>query len=404
MFLNIQKVMVDLYLLSIVVFIAGLALLVYRDRKKIEIKNFLIMRRTKRFADLIDRVAKFSPTVWKVLSTISIIVAFYYMVVGIFLIIDVANQVFSGAINQPALQFIFPVPTTQVVSTPGFIGIPFWFWIVTIAAILVPHEAMHGIISRVEKIKLKSVGVFLLAFLPGAFVEPNETQLKKAKLISRLRVFSVGSFINIVIAFNIIIFGQYFLWAGCVAPGIMVLDVNQTSPAYAAGLEPGMVIESIGDYKMETNFLSYSYSTLSVKNSLSAEAPKYFSGALLYSGLKHYEPNDTVTVYTDSGDFDVVLGESKVIEDFAYLGIEGSLNTEKPEYFASIFPLLGIISVLSMAVAIVNILPIYPLDGGLMIEALVGEIANKKNTKTVVMAITWFVLLIILYSFFGPMF
>ena len=66
--------------------------------------------------------------------------------------------------------------------------------------VLVVHEFGHGIISRVEGVRIKSIGVLLLAVLPGAFVEPDEEDIEKSKRISKLRIFAAGSIFNLSLA------------------------------------------------------------------------------------------------------------------------------------------------------------------------------------------------------------
>ena len=192
--------MLDIYTLSIIAFFAVVAILIYKDRKNIEFKYILFIRRTKRFRDAIDRVARVSPGFWKAFSSIGVIICFIVMAYGIIQLLGITTEIITRSITEPALQLILPSLTSAGASGPGFILIPFWFWIVVIAIILVPHELSHGIVARAEKIRLKSVGLLLLAVLPGAFVEPDEKQLGKAKPVTQLRVFAAGSFANFIVA------------------------------------------------------------------------------------------------------------------------------------------------------------------------------------------------------------
>ena len=56
---------------------------------------------------------------------------------------------------------------------------------------------------------------------------------------------------------------------------------------------------------------------------------------------------------------------------------------------------------LSYAIAIVNISPIYPLDGGLMVEAL-AEKVSKKHYKAITYIITFIMLSIFFINFVTP--
>jgi len=258
--------MIDLYLLSVIIFFLILAILIYRDRKNIDFKYVLFMRRTKRFRNILDKIAKKSILFWKIVGTIAFLVCLFFMINGTYTMFDVAYKVSIGVITQPALSIALPIPSEQMVVGPGFIGIPFWFWIIVVATILIPHEAFHGIIARAEKIRLKDVGLLLLAIFPGAFVEPDEKQLKKSKLMTKLRIFSAGSFINIVIGLLVIFLVQHLIWSSNVY-GILITSVNETSPAAEIGLKPGMVVESIDNKEMNMGFNDYSFLVLMVPRS-----------------------------------------------------------------------------------------------------------------------------------------
>jgi membrane-associated protease RseP (regulator of RpoE activity) len=392
--------MIDLYLLSVIAFFAVLAILIYRDRKNIDFKYILIMRRTKRFRDIIDRIAQISPLFWKVVGTIAIIVCLGFMVFGSYMMVNVAYLVFTGVITQPAIQFALPIPFQQVTVGPGFIGIPFWFWIIAVSIILIPHEAFHGIIARAEKIKLKDVGLLLLAIFPGAFVEPEEKQLEKSKLITKLRIFSAGSFINILIGVSIVLLVQTLIWSPNVH-GILITSVNQTSPAAYLGLKSGMVIESIDNKELSINFYDYSILALLTPQSNTENITRYMSNVILYNRLEKYKPGDTVKLKVDGIDYSLTLAEHPEVKGFPFIGVSSRVNTKDINLFFVVFPLLGMISALSILVGIFNILPIYPLDGGLMVKAITERYAKKRSNQ-ITMAITYLLIIIIIYSFIGP--
>jgi len=59
------------------------------------------------------------------------------------------------------------------------------------------------------------------------------------------------------------------------------------------------------------------------------------------------------------------------------------------------------IASLSIFVGIFNILPLHPLDGGLMVEALAEKYA-KKRSKKIVKVITYLIIIILIYGVIGP--
>src|SRR3989475_8853128 len=93
-------------------------------------------------------------------------------------------------------------PTLLIVPLPGLtIGWDvFPYVLISIAILLIPHEAAHGIANVLDKIPIKSSGVFIAGFLPGGFVEIDEEDLAKKPNRTKLRVFAAGSFTNLVTA------------------------------------------------------------------------------------------------------------------------------------------------------------------------------------------------------------
>jgi membrane-associated protease RseP (regulator of RpoE activity) len=415
--------MVDVYLLSVIAFFAILAILIYRDRKNVEVKNrILVIKRTKKFRDLLDNIARISPRFWKIFSTIGILIAISVMVVGFLSIGKTSYDVASGLYEQPPYQFVIPTPTATGSIGPGYISIPFWFWIITIAIILIPHEFLHGVIARTEKIKLKSVGLlvflaqpfallFVLAYslstrsfnfswilaaifliLPGAFVEPDENQLKKSKLLTRLRVFAAGSFANILIAIFAVLIMMFLIWPSSVSPGIYIVQVNETGPAGLAGLKPNVTLLEINGEKIDTRLC----------NPLGSLIGETCRGVFYVKQFENLEPNQIVTLKSNESSYTLRLSYNENTRS-PYMGIGYAPVTRQNSGFQLdvLMPLFSMIALFSFAVGMINILPIYPLDGGLMFEAVMKKV-SKKNYKKIVKAITIIIILMIFYGFVGP--
>ncbi|MDO8627189.1 MAG: site-2 protease family protein [Candidatus Diapherotrites archaeon] len=86
------------------------------------------------------------------------------------------------------------IPGVELPNVP--ITVPLHGWL-SLIIILVLHEGSHGILARKAKILVKSAGILLLGFLPiGAFVEPNDKSLAKAKPIEQARIFVAGAAAN----------------------------------------------------------------------------------------------------------------------------------------------------------------------------------------------------------------
>ena len=377
--------MFDIYVLSVIAFFAIIALLIYRDRKNIEFKYVIVMRRTKRFRNFIDSVARISPRSWKALYTVAVAVCLVFMVFGAHLLLSTMYSIVTGLIKGPALAVILPTPSATGAIGPGYILVPFWFWIIVIGMILVPHEFSHGLIARAEKIKLKSVGVMLMAIFPGAFVEPDENQLRKAKLMTRLRIFAAGSFMNFSIAALVMLLTAFLIWPAFTGPGFLLTDVNETGPAYAAGLRPNMTITEINGSPAYATYWEH----LGGKG--------YFVDEVGELGT-----DDVLTVKADGNNYDI-SPEFNEETNSTYVGIfyKPPYRADEQLFLLSIIPLLNMIWIFSLAVGIVNILPIYPLDGGLMFDALVKKY-YKKRAKLLVKVVTLLMLFVLIFDFVGP--
>jgi membrane-associated protease RseP (regulator of RpoE activity) len=423
--------MMNFYLLSTAIFFALLAVLIFLD-KKIEIKGILIMRRTKKFSKFIDNIANpntksfkifaflfsisallfgvllmlqsldvmpvvttsigagslclliFKPKLfWKVISGVAVIMCLFFMAYGTYSLLLSANAIFSGAMTQSGVQIVLPNPFGTMSSSGGVLLIPFWFWIIIIAAIVVPHELFHGIVARSSKIKLKSVGLLMFLFFPGAFVEPDEKQLKKSKFSSKLRVFAAGSFANIIFAAIVLAILSCVVWPSAFENGILITNVTADSPAAHAGLQPNTTI-------------LYANGKL-----IKASYPEFVSGrGFLYDEIKNVTPGDKIVLSSKEKDYVIDVGEKN---GKAYVGIFYTPMPKKgADYLLILYPLLSMMWLFSLGVGVFNILPIYPLDGGLMLEAFAERYA-KKHKEKIVRIVGSFILFLIIYNFFGPM-
>ena len=129
--------------------------------------------------------------------------------------------------------------------------VPFvWGWIALFVTMFV-HEFAHGILCRVEGVRVKSMGVVTFLVAPiAAFVEPDDEELfgkdQKPPLVSkgaRIRILSAGVISNFIVAF--IAFALFFgPVIGALEPvdRVIVIDVKKDTPAETAGFHKGMVV------------------------------------------------------------------------------------------------------------------------------------------------------------------
>ena len=266
----------DWYLISVLIFVAVLAVLVYKDRRNYKRESILLLRRTKRGREMIIKIGTRFPRGWRLLGYVSVGTGLIVSVLGLKLLVDNLITAISTKAGAPSLALLLPSPTAQPIFGYGFLAVPFWYWIICIGMLVLVHEGMHGIYAAREKVKIKSMGVGLLAVIPLAFVEPDEKRLAKKGMWPQLRVFAAGSFGNFLLAgvtmIIIILLSITIFTAGGVAFGMM-----GQLPYPAAQIELSG-IERLGNYSI-------------------------LDPANIPATLNQFSENDTVEIFTRNGTF-----------------------------------------------------------------------------------------------------
>jgi membrane-associated protease RseP (regulator of RpoE activity) len=138
-----------------------------------------IMWRTeggKTFIDWLSRPARF----WRAYATVCKVVCLAVAVFIMALLMWEATIVPRVPDDQaPTLTMMLGIPGINPV-------IPIVYGIVGLVVAIIVHEFAHGILTRVGKMKIKSLGLILLVVPMGAFVEPDEEQISKADRKRRL--------------------------------------------------------------------------------------------------------------------------------------------------------------------------------------------------------------------------
>lgn len=207
-----------------------------------------LMWKTKKGRDLLDRLSR-RATLWRVFGDVSLAIVAFTMVSTTLLLIWEATLVQSPAIRQN------PPSPDLLLGLPGINRlIPLGYGIFGLAVAIVLHEFAHGILARVAKVPLKSLGIIFLIVPMGAFVEPDEDEMKALPRRQRARLYAVGPATNIVLA---AIFAFLFstMMTSSVAPvhaGVGIVDFSMDSPAQQAGLQPFTVITSFNGTEIQT--------------------------------------------------------------------------------------------------------------------------------------------------------
>ncbi|MEA3137775.1 MAG: hypothetical protein QOC71_2056 [Thermoplasmata archaeon] len=144
-----------------------------------------------------------------------------------------------------------PLGANEILVIPGVNPfVPLWYGIIALIVTLVVHEGGHGILARANGLRVKSLGLLVAVIPIGAFVEPDEDDLKAAPRRRRLRVFAAGPAVNMSVAALFLIGFVACVAAADPVEGVPLTYVGRDSPAHLAGLEPGDVIVSIDGVAM----------------------------------------------------------------------------------------------------------------------------------------------------------
>ena len=351
---------------------------IFRERLSthgVELNFPVIMWKTQKLRGLISRFSNLSPKFWRWYMNVGVIVAFGAMIFITWTIVSTLPSVFET----PSVSIVIPG-----VDIPGSqIYVPFVYGLIALATVLVVHEFSHGIQAIGEKIPIKSIGLLLFAIIPGAFVEPDEEKLKKAKRSSKLRVYAAGSIANVTLALIALILlslvsagiPQFFE-----EDGIAVDRIVPDSPSEGI-LKEGMVLQEIDNHRIND---SQAYVDI----------------------VSSFSPGDNVEVKTDQGTYHITLAKNPNNESVGFFGIQANKHFELindswgplPWILFELAELFQWISMLNLGIGLFNLLPIKPLDGGYMLEILLSYKLSERQYKPIVNALSMVLAMVIVFS------
>jgi membrane-associated protease RseP (regulator of RpoE activity) len=213
----------------------------------------LLMRTTKGIGFLKKIASK--KRLWKAYGSTGIVFCFIAMIVFVLFFLWNLTIVFGFTPEQRAE--LLPGPEYYLIL-PGInpiIPLDYLFYIIIafIVAIVV-HEFSHGILTLAQNLKVKSMGLLYMIIPIGAFVEPDEKQMKKTQIGKRMRVYSVGPLSNFFTFFIcLLIFSFVFMSAVQPTDGADVFRVYDDTPADEIGLSTGSIIISVSDTEVKNS-------------------------------------------------------------------------------------------------------------------------------------------------------
>ena len=200
-------------------------------------------QRGKAVLDWLARPKRF----WRAWGNFGIGIALVVMIGAFLLVMTAAYGVFTDppeatAVNQPRNVLVIP-GVNDFLPLSAAPEIVFGLLVG-----LVVHEGGHGLLCRVEDIKIESMGLALLTVIPlGAFVEPDEENRQRADRGGQTRMFAAGvtnNFAVSALAF-LLLFGPV---VGAIAPvaGVPIGNTVPGSAAADANIARGDVITAVG--------------------------------------------------------------------------------------------------------------------------------------------------------------
>ena len=119
---------------------------------------------------------------------------------------------------------------------------------VGLAIAVLVHELAHGILASAQGIEIDSLGLLFFVIPFGAFIEPNDDDLKKAGPRARIRLYSSGPAANLVVALVclVVLLGVLGPTIEPRADGALVTEIGEDSPAEILGLSIWSEVTDVG--------------------------------------------------------------------------------------------------------------------------------------------------------------
>lgn len=372
------------------------------EKRGFTISPGVLMWRTKRGLRFIDRVGRASKRGWRAFGNVGVGIGFILMILTVILFAVGAMLI----LREPGVG----VPGAVLVI-PG-ITIPLVYGLIGILSVLIVHEFAHGFVARAEGFKVNHTGLFLFIALPGAFVEPDEKQLRRAPVSKRLRVYGAGPFANVL--FGLICF-SILLLVLVPKPGVYVYATVKNGPSTDI-LQPGdrlLEIDNIIDNVVVSKIVIESYETF-------------------HNFMENIQENDNLIVLIERGghkeNFFITVTRHPENENRGYMGVMLTYARGAAWYFVDplfeifygrqytanpyshdvripweLIDLLRWVMFLQLGIGIFNLLPLGPLDGGQIVQGVVERASSKRTAKRVSYALSFIVLALLIVNFM-PMF
>lgn len=316
-----------------------------------------LMYRTTRLNKWIETISGPRPTAWRTIWNVGIVTGIGLMTFAFYFLAKNLTYLFVRPQQAGPVQPIVPLPGLGV----SFETFP--YLVFALSVVVASHELSHGIASLVDRVPLKSTGVFFAHIVMGGFVEPDEEKLNQARNLTKLRVFAAGSFTNVVLGILCILLLVNFPATTALFynhGGVSIGSVSDSLPAHSSGLEAGDVLVTINGTKVSSI----------------ADLRNYMSSV---------NPGQEIVVGTQRGNFPIKTAADPSNSSHALIGIGGLTDAYDPKmpFLSPDFPMIlfnagfWLINVL-ISVAFINMLPMFPFDGDKFLEVILNTLGFKR--------------------------
>jgi membrane-associated protease RseP (regulator of RpoE activity) len=375
-----------LALIGILAFWAIAGVIIRRRGKwhGVSFEGGMLIWRTRFGLRFVDRAGKALRRFWAAFGTIGIVVGIIFMIYIFTVLLLNAAFVFQHPGMVPGVKLIYPGITIPLVEG-----------LIALFSVLIVHEFSHGFLMRAQGLRTKSTGLLLWMVIPGAFVEQDEKQLKRAPLMKRLRVYVAGSFANVL--FALLCLGLILALISP-KPGVYAYGIEQGSPADNDNLWLGArIIEmdnvSIDSYEDYYDFvdnitLGENINILTENGIITITATENYRDNIgilpIAAASREKFLNPLFVAWAAAGE---LLGYP-VIHHYVY---DSAIPWEGITVLKWMF-------MLNLGIGLINLLPAVPLDGGYIFRGLLEKKVKKKTAKRVSYALALFILALIIIN------
>ncbi|ACL16316.1 site-2 protease family protein [Methanosphaerula palustris] len=350
---------------------------------------------------IFDFFAKFSLffRIYGTLGVLMVILVSIFFTISLFLSLryTLTYKPTPTGIYEPQNLLLIPGVNQYV---PGTVAV--WLALVLTLAI---HEFGHGILARVEHMRVRSAGLLLAVIPIGAFVEPDEQDVAAAKGMPKIRMFGAGITNNLVFGLACIFLMITLFGMAAPTTSPVIYGIYQDYPAHQAGVPQDSIVTAINGTPLSTReqvalFLNGTRPgdpiTLEVQKdgivstypmTLAMKPGTNSTDGPGFMGVIYYDAPGLVTAvkgsFTPIGLLKYLVLPFDQSEEGQFLRVLG-FETTDTQYYSAPFPgFWGLIHLLfwsgwiSINVGIFNALPMVPLDGGYIMQEGIQRISAR---------------------------